>query len=111
MFNSVGFLLVQKSNELVQQYNVFKCVCSETVFKLVICHPFACQIKPLWVQLTAAAAGGGIEVTSVINLGGLRAQDLREIEGNTPRRGVALVHGGQRPITLEYQINPPTYHN
>ena len=28
----------------------------------------------------------------------------------TPARGVALVHGGQRPISLEYQINPPSTH-
>ena len=28
---------------------------------------------------------------------------------NTPARGVALVHGGQRPISLEYQINPPLH--
>ena len=28
----------------------------------------------------------------------------------TPARGVALVHGGQNPITLEYQINPPSIH-
>ena len=26
-------------------------------------------------------------------------------EGNTPYKGWALVHGGQRPISLEYQIN------
>ena len=28
----------------------------------------------------------------------------------TPARGVALVHSGQRPISLEYQINPPSLH-
>ena len=32
-------------------------------------------------------------------------------EGYLPPREVALVHGGQNPITLEYQINPsrPSY--
>ena len=31
-------------------------------------------------------------------------------QGHAPVRGVALVHGGQIPISLEYQINPPSTH-
>ena len=32
-------------------------------------------------------------------------------EGPTPQRGVALCTGGQIPISLEYQIQPPESHS
>ena len=36
----------------------------------------------------------------------LRAPSTHQV-GNTLPRSTASVHGGQRPISLEYQIHPP----
>ena len=67
-----------------------------------------CASKPTSQQgFCALLAGGRME-------GGLVAQGFLHSptsqQGHIPARGVALVHGGQIPISLENQINPPSTH-
>ena len=46
----------------------------------------------------------GLMVCGWFILGSASAKLLATSREPSPVRGVALVHGGQRPITLEYQI-------
>ena len=63
--------------------------------------------------LTPPPTGLKIPVGAGVSAGalaqGFRRSPTRQ-QGNTPVRGVALVHGVQIPISLEYQISPPATH-